>query len=111
MKIKIYVDNEEKIVEHYEVCFEVAEDRFKSLRINNGHYPENSSLDYKDKTAFIIEDFIVDHSKEGMEELKSAFNMIKTEKQDDTLVIKEPWFGFKKHTPFIYIQMKLSNIF
>lgn len=103
MKIRVYINNESQILELFNVCYEVQPDRFKSLRLSHGHYPDNVMLDYEDQEVEIRDDFIVD-PEDLKSELKEHRRFLKTEVVNDIQVLKENWFCWKKGTPVSDIQ-------
>jgi hypothetical protein len=77
MKIRVYIDNKETILELFNITFEVSEDRFKSLRLSHGSYPDIAILDYKDQVVEIRDDFIV-NKEDVLTEMKEHFKYIKS---------------------------------
>lgn len=96
MKINIHVDNQIKTVELFQVTYETQPDRFKSLRISKGTYPSNALLDYKDASAVIEKDFVVDEA--SFDEALSLLSNDLFIDFNDTLVLKNNWFCFEKGT-------------
>lgn len=95
MKIKIYVNNEAKLVELFEITYETAPDRFKSLRLSNGIYPNHTFLDYKDLEVSIKSDFL---HIENEEELRQLHEMYKHVQFDEDKKLINNWLGYKEGT-------------
>ncbi len=108
MQIRVYIDNEPQILELFNVTYEESDNRFKSLRLSHGHYPDNIFLDYKDQTVEIRNDFIV--NPEDLEgEMEEHQAHLKTTFLDDVEVLKENWFCWSRGTPIFDIQYFINE--
>ena len=109
MKIKINVNDEEKIVELFQVTYECAPERFKSLRISEGSYPTGLNLDFEDEIAIIKDDFLVD-LKSDIQSLKDMMVNIETTNKDGQSTIKNNWFHFPAGTLILDVVNWIDDI-
>lgn len=96
MRIRVYINNKEQILELFNVTYDVGDNRFKSLRLSKGHYPINAVLDYEDDIVEIREDFIVDSG--DILKVNEYRTQLKTSIVNDVEVLKENWFCWNKGT-------------
>lgn len=98
MELNIYVNYERQTVQLFEITFEEKEDRFKSLRLSKGTYPDNVDLDYKDQSVDFKSDFLA-NPKEDYETLQEFYASLMWKTVEDEEVLDSNWFCFKKGTP------------
>ncbi|MBM25454.1 MAG: hypothetical protein CL760_07205 [Chloroflexi bacterium] len=95
MKIKILLeDKTEKIVDLFEITYECSPDRFKSLRLSNGAFPDNVILDYKDQSVTIPKDFLAGSENEDIVDFLEHANQFLS--LETGSVLTKNWFCYPK---------------
>lgn len=102
MQVKIHLGDTSKIVELFQVTFECAPDRFKSLRLSEGAFPDYVELDFKDEVPVFKEDFLV-NKNEDLQTIKNMFANVKVTESDGGRYLKENWFCFPSGTPILEV--------